>query len=706
MRSSLSFGPWRLAAALLLVAVLGPVLRGSQAPPAPADRQAPPLTFRVEVNYVEVDAVVVDKRGEFVNDLQARDFQVLEDGKPQTVTDFGLVNIPVERPEAPLFVRRPIEPDVQSNAKALDGRVYLIVLDALHTAPLHSTWVRNAARRFIESSLGANDVAAVTTTQGSASQDFTGNKRLLLAAVDRFMGNALQSATLNKIDSYNRNRGILGSTDAPTDAEDMQRSYNATTTLRAIQQLSEYMSGVHGRRKALVLFSEGIDYDITDVINNAGASAVMQDSLDAIGAATRANVSVYGVDPRGLSAMAGFGADTAGPPIDADPSYHLDSTGLQNEMRLQHDSLRVLSDQTGGFAALNSNDFASAFDRIQKDSSSYYVLGYYPTNDRRDGRFRKIDVRVTRPGVEVRFRKGYVAPRGKAPAERVVDAKEGTPAPLRDLLGSPLPIPGLRLTATAAAFKGTGGNASVTLVVQADGRDLAFAPKGGRYEDTLDLAVMALDEQAGKSKGGLHHTLTMPLQPATYQQVLRNGLRITSRFDVPPGRYQLRIGALEGNAKRAGSVHYDLEVPNFSAGPLAMSGVVLTSSLAGEVRTAVGNPDDEIRKTLPGPPTVAREFRSVEELALVAEVYDNEGKTPHKVDITTSLRSDDGREVYKHEDERASSELGGANGGFGHTARIPLKGLAPGLYVIKVEARSRLGKGESVSREVQIRVVQ
>ncbi len=146
-------------------------------------------------------------------------------------------------------------------------------------------------------------------------------------------------------------------------------------------------------------------------------------------------------------------------------------------------------------------------------------------------------------------------------------------------------------------------------------------------------------------------------------------------------------------------------MPDFTDAPLTMSGVVLTSALASQVRTAVASPDDLIRKALPGPPTVSREFRVGEELALVAEVYDNDPKTPHTVDITTSLQSDDGRVVYSHEDQRSNKELGGSIGGYGHQARIPLTGMAPGLYVLKVEARTRLGKGFAASREVQFRIV-
>jgi hypothetical protein len=175
-------------------------------------------------------------------------------------------------------------------------------------------------------------------------------------------------------------------------------------------------------------------------------------------------------------------------------------------------------------------------------------------------------------------------------------------------------------------------------------------------------------------------------------------------MDLPPGHYQLRIGMVDTTSKRTGSVHLDLDVPDFGSEPLMMSGLVLTSALASQMRTAQGNPNDDVRKMLPGPPTASRAFRSGEELALAAEIYDNEAKTPHSVDITTSLVADDGREIYKHEDQRSSSELGGASGGYGHTARIPLKGVAPGLYVVKVEARSRLGKGQLVSRQILIRV--
>ena len=150
-------------------------------------------------------------------------------------------------------------------------------------------------------------------------------------------------------------------------------------------------------------------------------------------------------------------------------------------------------------------------------------------------------------------------------------------------------------------------------------------------------------------------------------------------------------------------MNYDLQVPDFAAAPLTMSGVVLASASLQTMMTA--KPDEELRTLLPAPATAHREFPEGDTLALFAEVYDNDLKQPHKVDITTSVVTDDGRTVFSTNEERVSSELQGKPGGYGHTAQVPLKGFAPGLYVLKVQATSRAGKDITVSRELPFRVV-
>ena len=683
----------------LTSAVLARGGQTAQTPPPP--REQPAVTFKVEINYVEVDAIVTDASGRLVRTLTKDDFEVLEDGKPQAVSTFALVDIPVERDERPLFSPTAIEPDVQTNARGVDGRLFVIVLDDLHTAPLRSTLVRRAARQFIERYIGANDLAAVVHASGraDAGQEFTSSRRLLTQAVDKFMGRQLESTALSKIQDYQNRRGTPMESDPTKDPLDAERGFQARSTLSTLKALSEFMGGIRGRRKAVVFFSEGIDYDISNPFENQYATTVIDETRDLIGAATRANVNIYSVDPRGLTALGDEGILVSGLPPEAPTD--LGMTGMMNDLRVSQDSLRVLADETGGFAAVNSNDFSRAFSRILDENSTYYVLGYYPANDRRDGKFRKIEVRVKRPGLEVRARRGYVAPRGKAPAASA-EAPAGTSAALREALNSPVPMSGLTLRGSAAPFKAAAPNASVVLTIEVSPRDLQFVERQGRFYDEVEFSIIAIDKD-GKIKTGDRKSLKLDLRPQTYQAVQERGFKMVTRLTMPPGRYQVRIAARELNAGRLGSLYSDLEVPDYAKDPLIMSGLVLTS--AGASRTPAVEEDADLKKVLPAQPTTIREFAATDQLALFTEVYDNRGATPHTVDIATTIRSDTGTVVFKTEDARRSDELGGARGGYGYTAQVPLKGLAPGLYVLRVEARSRLG-GEPVAHETAIRIVQ
>jgi len=153
----------RTAVVLLAVVTGASVLAGQQAPQQqPTDPGR--AIFRAEVDYVEVDAFVVDAQNNPVSDLKTEDFEVLEDGKPQKISTFSLVNIPIERPVRPLFANRPIEADVQTNSRG-EGRIYMLVLDDLHTDFNRTPRVKAAARRFIEEKFGTNDLAAVVFQQ-------------------------------------------------------------------------------------------------------------------------------------------------------------------------------------------------------------------------------------------------------------------------------------------------------------------------------------------------------------------------------------------------------------------------------------------------------------------------------------------------------------------------------------------------------------
>jgi VWFA-related protein len=704
-----------------------PAAAPSPGQPAPAGPvgQAPPIVFKTEVNYVEVDALVTDEKGGFVGKLTKDDFDVLEDGKSQKIELFSEVNIPVERPERLLFANRVVPPDTKTNRDPFSGRLYVIVLDDLHTNALRSSLVKRAARQFIEKNFGNNDLAAIVTTSGraDAAQEFTNNPQLLLGAVDKFMGRKLRSRTLERLDEYNRQRNSTptdtgdGSSSSNQqqkilDPLDFERGYQARTTLVTLKNLANYLSGIHGRRKALLFFSEGIDYPIYDVFDSRDATDIVYETREAITAAARSNVNFYTIDPQGLIGLPGDSIELTAPP--EDPSLRLDTQGMMDEVRLAQDSLRTLAEETGGIALVNSNDFANGFDKIVKANSSYYVLGYYPVDQKRDGRFHKISVKVKRPGLKVVARKGYASPKGKAagsPSDKSADnagAREKggeaqTSTALREVLNSPLQQSGVGMTVQAASFKGSAPNASVALSIEIDGDRMTFKPDKNLYLNKLELSFYPVTQE-GKPLKGTRTELDLKLREQTLQLMRAFGLRVNPRLDLPPGKYQVRIGARETGGGEVGSVFYDLTVPDFTKDKLTMSDILLTAATARLVPTPM--PDKQVEGVLPIPATSRREFVKGDTLALFAEVYDNLSPLPaHTVDITTKLVTEDGREVFKTNEARESKELQGSKGGgYGHAVQIPLKDVAPGRYLVRIEAAARIKDVNTVAKEIMIRV--
>jgi VWFA-related protein len=639
-----------LAGALASAALVAPSAQTPPSTPAPAPQAAQPPAA-AEIEYVEVDAVVTDERGNLVKGLSREDFDVYEDGKPQKLSFFSQVVIPVERLDRFVNEARPVVPDVRSNARPFEGRIYVLLLDNRHTAALRSALVKKAAHEFIDKYLGANDVAAIIHTSGSteASQEFTSDPRLLHASIDRFIGQKLRSRTLERLDEYNRNPllqpGAQGDGQTGRDVKildplDAERGYFARATLDTMRNLADFMGSIRGRRKAILMFSEGIDYQILDVFDSRDASAVLGATRDAIAAASKANVNFYTIDPRGLNVMGDENMELGGFP--ADPSYNLNPQAFEQERRLAVDSLRVLAEQTGGFAAVERNDYADAFDRIVRENSSYYVLGYYPPSNKRDGKFHKIEVKLKRPGLRVTARKGYAAPKGKGEPTAVA-ASAGTSTALRDLINSPLQAAGLTLSVTAAPFDAPKDNVSVT--VEIVGRNLKFTPDKGLFTNTVEVSMLPL-EARGKAQQGRRSEVKLNLKPQTAQIMAATAVRLSPRLTLPPGRYQLRVAAKETGGL-TGSVFYDLTVPDFTKEKFNMSGVVLTAATAQVTPTAEADP--VLKQALPGPPTTRREFYPIDVLALYAEVYDR-----YWTDVPAGRRAGQGGQP----DGRRPQELG------------------------------------------------
>lgn len=628
----------------------------------PAQQDAP--VFRVEVNAIEIDAFVTDRQGNPVTDLTMDDFELLEDGVPQTIASLSLVNIPIERVERPPFSPTAIEPDVHTNMGA-EGRLYVFALDEVEGAMALRT--RHFMRRFVEQHFAANDVAAVVWMGRGLSgntQDFTSNRRLLLDAIDRFEGG------FGGFESVN----ARGMSRTPTAVDPLSQA-------RAFRALAESMAKLQGRRKTLVWVTEAIG-DAYEVLDYTGGvrSLVFDEFHAAMTAATRGSVSVYPINPRGL-----------------DP----EGTGLAFLEQMMN--FRALAEATGGRALTNSNSFDVFFERLVRENSTYYVLGFTSSNDRRDGRYRRLQVRVNRPGLDVRARDGYVAPlRRTTPESNAESALTALIPNVARAISNPVVTRGVPMAVFAAPYKsGRRGEASVTIVVEMDVERLGLMTRGGTVAGEIQVASAAIDA-AGRIFDGQHHRLELALEPETWTNARENGFRVLSVVTLPAGRYQLRVAAGGVSGRDAGSVMYDLEVPDFTKGPLVMSGVSLTSDSTGRAVTSA--PDAPLRDLLPSPPTAARVFDRGDTLTLYAEVYQNRReRSPNTVTLTAELRDDAGRPLQTVSEERRSTELAGQTGGYGFRAELPLD-VEPGIYVIHVEARASIRNQPTVSRDVQIRV--
>jgi hypothetical protein len=333
------------------------------------------------------------------------------------------------------------------------------------------------------------------------------------------------------------------------------------------------------------------------------------------------------------------------------------------------------------------------FQRIVSDNSSYYVLAYYPPSTKRDGKFHRIDVRTTNPVLKVRARRGYAAPRGTpSPIQVNRDDTKGTTnartndasAPVLDALNSPIPATGIGLRIFASPFKGAAANASVVLGIELRGRDLPIQQNG-----RVEVSFAAVDA-FGKTRDGDTQQLSLALPQNARAQVEQHGLQILNRLAMPPGRYQVRVGARNAVSGAVGAVSYDLDIPDFGKLPLSMSGVLVTSVTRAGAATARG--DEQLQKLMPAAPVSRRTFTRDDELFVFAEIYDGPGSTPHTVDIRTSIQPlDGGPQQFQNAEERSSREFQSTNGTYPYSVRIPMSRLGAGRYVLTVEATSRLG---------------
>jgi VWFA-related protein len=659
----------RTALSLALATLATTALPGQQPAPQPSSQtaQQPPV-FRTGIDAVQMNVVVTDQNDQPVSGLSVHDFEVFENTVPQVITTFAPVNMPIERREPLPF---DAESDVQTNEREY-RHVYLILL----TGQFQKTQLR--ARQFLTEYFGDNDLGAVFVLGAARTQDaqdFTSNRRLLLEAVDRYTS---------------REPGLRGG------AQD-------------IWEFMELMARIPSERKSVIFLggvSVGDPFDIIDY--NGGVLGLEQEYLHAaVAAASRANVSWYNIDTSG-------------------------AVGVNTDAR-------VLAGLTGGFAHQGGNDFEKTFERLKTETSTYYLLGFNSGILRKQGRTVQLEARVKRPGLTVRSRTAYVEQLEYVGASMPPEPKR---TPVETALGNPLATTGVLMRVAAAPFRQSGRTSTVTLAIEVDPETLRFTERNGRYLATLEVRHVVTDAGA-KIYPEYRHRGTLDLDARSYARLKQSGIRTVSQFDLPEGRYQVRVASARGT--RNGSVVYDLAVPDFTDDPLAMSGVAITT-LAGadaltfrpdrnqrekqttkecrervcEADVAFGSvlvpytarvaPSEKplLSDVLPAPPVTTRAFAPSDTLALFTEVYDN-GKPdrkepPYAITLTAALYNAESIVVRQASEERDAKAARRKSGGHGFTLKLPLEGVAPGSYVLRVEASSSRNEKHRVSRSIPVRV--
>jgi hypothetical protein len=317
------------------------------------------------------------------------------------------------------------------------------------------------------------------------------------------------------------------------------------------------------------------------------------------------------------------------------------------------------------------------------------VLGYYSTNTKRDGKYHRISVKVDRPGVKVLARHGYTAPSTKAVKAAPLPGPANASLELRQALNAQLPVDGVAMAATAAAFRAADARrVSVAVVVEAQGTDPGTA---------VEMAAAAMTP-GGAIRDGEFGRVNFSASGRAGDRFRQFGFRWLARLnDLKPGRYQIRSAVSNGPSKQ-GSVWYDLEVPDFSKAPLAMSDLLLASVVATQRVTV--RPDPLLADALPAPATTLREFLASDTLAIYAEAYDNDAQHPHEVETSVFVTNERGEEQSRTAETRRA-----VNGLLRVQARLPLATLAPGRYTLAVEARQTTNRAIAAGRAVPFQVV-
>ena len=590
--------------AMALALLLAMPLQAQQDAQQVNTNQGTGYVLRAESDLVLTNVVVRDaKTGQVVLGLKQSDFTVLENGKAQKISDFDFESVDMAKPLNEATISGLASSAQGKTATSgvrpedlKDHRLIVFFFDLTSMQPEDLDRSVDAAKEFLTHKMQPADLIALVSldTELKVDQDFTSDKSLLTGKIGMYNGTEGDAFAQGANANSNQVEDASGYTPDESEYNDI----NTDRELFALKAISKSLERIN-QKKSLLYFSGGLSRD--GIENQASLRS-------AINAAVRANLSIYSLDTRGLQAVSPLGDASTG---------SLRGTGAYNGGAIQNnfnanfasqETLTTLSVDTGGKAFLDNNDFSPAFAQIQRDTSAYYVIGFHSTDTARDGRFRKLTVKVNRPGVKLEYRPGYYAP-----ADFRHSGKEDRERELEEELASDLPATDVALYLDAYYFRLDENRFYVPVSLIVPGSQIPFIKGGDKDKATLDVIGEVIDE-AKRPIGHVRETVKLNVNED--QQARQKNIQYSTSFNLPPGKYHLKFVVRENQNGRMGSFEADVSLPDMKKTPLKLSSILLASQ---RVPTKATNPlvhDGEQYV-----PNISHVFRQGQHLYLFYEVY-------------------------------------------------------------------------------------
>jgi VWFA-related protein len=650
-------------------------------------QQTPPV-FRSATSIVSVDVIVRDASGNIVKGLTAADFTVLEDGKPQKIETFTfqqIADVPADSSAPTPALLADLETKVREDLQRAAGtttanatgpmpastfagrRLMVLLFDVSSMEPEDVQRAVDSATDYVDKQMTPADLVSVVTigTDITVLTDFTSVKEEVHSALSTLAyteGTATPPPAVTTAESDE----AANTTDTTATDETGFDAFNNDVRLRALKTIAETLGPIE-QKKAIVYFSAGMQRSGDD--NQVELRA-------AINASVRGNVAIYPIDSRGLQAIAPGGDASRGSRGGVGLFSGQAVRQQFQQLTASQDSLTTLAADTGGRAFTDSNDFGDAFARAQRDLSAYYLIGYGSTNTTKDGRFRKIEVRVSRRNTRIEARNGYYAERDFAHTNR--QDREGT---LDEQLNAAVSLTDLPLVVGTGWFRQDATRFYVPIALAVPGS--AVPPPAGvtstATKVSFDVRGVVRDEQ-GRTVGRIKDTLDVPAGDGG--SLAGRLVLYQSGVTLPPGRFSVKVVVRENAGGTIGSFEAPIAIPQLRDGGIKVSPPVMSTQLqpAGRERTA--NP--LVRDGVQLLPNLTRAVGRNQNVYFYFEVYDP-ALVESAPDLRTSLAFYRGNvKVYETPVVERTMIDDAARRAVLFQLEVPASAFTPGIYTCQV----------------------